>query len=81
MSLIFKFNSFSGKKFTWKCSRNSKPLNVLDFQNYIRNIYIEQEYFAKINNKYDKFQVLWSVFSEFILNDPGLNSQNVKITR
>ena len=61
------------KKFIWTHFRKAKPLTIIDFQNYIKNIYIEQEYMAKINNKLDKFYMSWSVLGSVALSNETQN--------
>ena len=54
------------KRYIFDCSRRSNMLNVGGFQKYIRSIYADQEYVAKINFQYDKFETNWSVLNRII---------------
>ena len=70
-SLESEFDSFSknlillvAKKFVWTHVRTSEPMNMLNFQHWLQNLYEEQEYIAKIENKLEKFYVLWSLIND-----------------
>ena len=52
------------KKFIWMCSRTSKLLTIQNFQNYFKNVYLEQEYIANMNCQVDKFVHSWSILKE-----------------
>ena len=45
------------KKFIWTQLNKSKPLNLLDFKDCMKNIYNEQEYIAKLNDSLERFNV------------------------
>ena len=74
------FDSFSknlillvAKKFIWTQIRKPKALIILDFHKYIKNIFIEQEYMAKVNNNLEKFYVSWSVLGNIALSNETQN--------
>ena len=50
------------KKYIFTCSRNSKILDLFGFQNFLRSVYIDQEYIAKTNNPLEQFLATWSIF-------------------
>ena len=62
-SLPLNVINLAAKMFIWNCSRNSKPLQLSDFQNYMKKIYQEQQYMSKINNNETKFEASWSAFN------------------
>ena len=52
------------KKYIWTCSRHQKPLTLQGFKMFLKNIYIEEDYIAKITNQSDKFETSWFLLKE-----------------
>ena len=52
------------KRYIFTCSRNSKLLDLFGFQNFLRSVYIDQEYIAKNNNQLEHFLTTWSVLEK-----------------
>ena len=51
------------KYFIFKCSKEKKQPNNIEFQKFFQHVYNEQMYLARTNCEFEKFSRLWSMFS------------------
>ena len=52
------------KKYIWMCSREHKSLTLHGFKKFLKNIYTEENYIAKITNQLSKFEKSWFLLKE-----------------
>ena len=51
------------KFFIFKCSKEKRHLNNIEFQSFFLKIYNEQLYLARANCQFEKFSRVWSMFT------------------